>query len=362
MSRLIGYLVAAILVLGGAYLSFWPVPIEPVAWQAPKNAGYVGDFAPNERLKAATFIELDGHVGPEDAALGPDGLLYASMHDGAILRMQLDGSRPEVVAETGGRPLGMEFGGDGTLYVADAYRGLLAVDAGGQVTLLADKTVDGSPILYADDLDIAADGTIYFSDASTRFAARATSGTLESSILDLMEHSGSGRILRYDPVAKTASVLIDGLTFANGVALAPDERHLIVVETGNYRVLKYPLGPDGPGAAQIILDNLPGFPDNANKGPDGSYWAGLVSQRNDAVDSLSGSPFLRKMVMRLPDFLKPAPTRYGFVLRFDADGKVLETLQDPSGNYALTTGAISLPDGSVVITSLGEPRLAVLRE
>ena len=34
-------------------------------------------------------------------------------------------------------------------------------------------SVDGTPILYADDLDIADDGIIYFSDASTKFGAHS---------------------------------------------------------------------------------------------------------------------------------------------------------------------------------------------
>ena len=64
--------------------------------------------------------------------------------------------------------------------------------------------------------------------------------------------------------------------------------------------------------------------------------------------------------MRLPDAMKPAPTRYGFILRMDAEGRVIETLQDPAGNYALTTGAVTLPDGRIAVTSLTEPRLGVL--
>ena len=64
--------------------------------------------------------------------------------------------------------------------------------------------------------------------------------------------------------------------------------------------------------------------------------------------------------MRLPDAMKPAPLRYGFVLRMDASGKVLETLQDPAGDYALTTGAVTLPDGRIALTSLTEPRLGML--
>jgi sugar lactone lactonase YvrE len=331
-----------------------------VSWSAPENEGYVGTFVPNDRLAGARFLDLGGHSGPEDAALGPDGMIYVSVHDGSILRLSPDGGTPETFASTGGRPLGLEFGLDGTLYVADAYRGLLGIDRDGSVRLLADKASDGSPILYADDLDVAADGTVYFSDASTRFSARDAQGTLEASILDLLEHSGSGRVLSYGPVGRQAVVIAKGLNFPNGVALTADERHLIVVETGNYRILKFVLRPNFQAEPQVLLENLPGFPDNANPGPDGTFWTGLVSQRNELVDRLSDKPFLRKLILRLPDFMKPKPTRYGFVLRYDADGKVIETLQDPAGGYALTTGAIDLPDGSVVITSLSEPRLAIL--
>lgn len=131
---------------------------------------------------------------------------------------------------------------------------------------------------------------------------------------------------------------------------------LLVIETGAYRVWRFPLA-GGPG--EVILDNLPGFPDNLNNAPDGTFWLGLVSPRNALMDSLSDKPFLRRVIMRLPDAMKPAPTRYGYILRIDGDGKVIETLQDPAGNYALTTGAVTLPDGRIAISSLTEPRLGI---
>ena len=65
--------------------------------------------------------------------------------------------------------------------------------------------------------------------------------------------------------------------------------------------------------------------------------------------------------MRLPDAMKPAPTRYGIILRIDAEGHVIETLQDPTGHYALTTGAVTLPDGRIAVTSLTEPHLGLLQ-
>ena len=62
---MIGIIVAA---LASAYLLLWPVPIDPVAWEAPENTGYVGDFEPNTELQALTRVSLQGHTGPEDIA------------------------------------------------------------------------------------------------------------------------------------------------------------------------------------------------------------------------------------------------------------------------------------------------------
>lgn len=353
--KLVLRLIAALLVVLAAYLTLWPVAVQPVAWQAPDDPGYTGPYAPNTRLAALSRIDIGADTGPEDAALGPDGLIYVATHEGRILRLPPE-VPAEVFATTGGRPLGIEFGPDGTLYIADAYLGLLAAAPDGTVSTLATETADGSPILYADDLDIGPDGAIYFSDASTRFAAR-DHGTLAASVLDLIEHSANGRVLKYDPATGQTTVFADGLTFANGIAVDTATDRLLVVETGTYSVWRFPLA-GGPGTA--ILSGLPGFPDNINPGPDGSFWLGLVSPRNAMMDGLSGNPFLRRRIVRLPDAMKPAPTRYGFLIRMGSDGTVLETLQDPSGAYALTTGAITMPDGRIVVTSLAEPDLAIL--
>ncbi|MEL6888453.1 MAG: SMP-30/gluconolactonase/LRE family protein [Pseudomonadota bacterium] len=238
--RLLLRSLAAGLVALIAYLALWPVVVQPVAWDAPADAGYVGDFAPNDRLASLEYIDLDGRTGPEDADVGPDGLIYMATHDGEILRMDEDGSVTPF-AQTGGRPLGIEFSDDGTLYVADAFLGLMAVDPSGSITMLANQTADGSPILYANDVDIAADGTVYFSNASTRFGAQATGGTLAASIQDLVEHSGNARVLKFDPETGETTVFAQGLTFANGVALNDANDALFVSETGSYRVWRFPL-------------------------------------------------------------------------------------------------------------------------
>ncbi|TFW03185.1 SMP-30/gluconolactonase/LRE family protein [Oxalobacteraceae bacterium OM1] len=347
-------LVVALLV----YLSLAPVPIEPVAWRAPKDGGYAGAYAANTGLANLRRIELSGESGPEHVALGPDGLLYAAVAGGKILRMKPDGSAPEVWAQTGGRVLGFDFDRRGNLVAADSRRGLLLVEGQGtekRITVLADKVrvADGSddPIRFADAVVIAGDGKIFFTDASRRFGA-AQWGEFDASVLDILEHSATGRVLVFDPASRAVDIVADGLTFANGLALSADERSLFVAETGEYRIWKLDAAArklhlkaagEQPGAA-VLLANLPGYPDNLMRGMNGRLWVGLAKPRSAAADALAAKPFLRKVATRLPKALWPVPPAYGHVLALDESGKVVADLQDPSGAYPETTGVTETAD------------------
>jgi hypothetical protein len=120
---------AAVLVLAGAaaYLCLWPVPADPVSWQAPMPPGYTGEHAENTRLAGLRMIDLGGEAGPEHIAIGPDGKIYAAVESGNLLRMDRDGGKQEVFANTGGRVLGFDFDAQGRLIAADAFKGLLAI-------------------------------------------------------------------------------------------------------------------------------------------------------------------------------------------------------------------------------------------
>ncbi|MGD8227246.1 MAG: SMP-30/gluconolactonase/LRE family protein [Desulfobacteraceae bacterium] len=338
------------------YFLAWPVPVDPVAWEAPPNPGYTGPFAQNERLKGIEVLPIGGNHGPEDIALDAQGRIYAATHEGRIVRLKPDGSNPENWVETGGRPLGIDFDSKGNLIVADAYRGLLSVAPDGRITQLATRA-DGIPIRYADDVDVAADGKIYFSDASTKFGAKEWGGTYKASLLDLIEHGGHGRLLVYDPVTAKTTTLLKGLNFANGVAVSHDQSYVLVNETGGYRVIRYWIGGPNKGRSEPIIEALPGFPDNISTGFEGRYWMVLASPRNPLVDNLSGKPFARKMIQRMPAFLRPKAVPYGHVIAIDGNGKVLVDLQDPDGTYPFNTSVTETEEylyiGSLITPVLG---------
>ncbi|MCV6614743.1 MAG: SMP-30/gluconolactonase/LRE family protein [Cellvibrionaceae bacterium] len=333
-----------------AYLSLWPVPVEPVAWQAPPNPGYVGDFAPNDILTQLEYIDIGDEDGPEDMVADASGAIYASVHSGKILRMGPGEKAFSTWVDTGGRPLGMDFDAVGNLIVADAMAGLLSISTDKEITLLTDK-VGESPILYADDVDNGPDGKIYFSDASTRFGAKQSGGTYEGSLLDVLEHSKSGRVLVYDPADGSTKIAMDKLSFANGIAMDPAGEFILINETSEYRIHKLWIGGDKAGQSEVVIDQLPGFPDNIVSGEDGRFWFGLVSPRLPLVDKLADKPWLRKMVQRLPAFIRPAAKKYGHVVAIDSDGKVLASLQDPAGAYPLTTGVLET-DQYLYVSSL----------
>jgi sugar lactone lactonase YvrE len=334
----------------------WPAPIAPRSWQAPSDRGYVGVHASNDRLAPVERLDLAGTRGPEAVAIAADGRLYVATEDGWIVRLEADGSAPVRWAHSGGRPLGMAFAADGALMVADALRGLLAVSPEGEVRLLA-ESADGTPIGFADDLDIAPDGRIYLSDASTRFPWR-THGP-DAARLAVLENGLDGRLIEYDPATGRASTLLGGLAFANGVAIGHDPDYLLVTETARYRVRRVWIGGPRRGEHEVLLDNLPGFPDNVTRGAEGRYWLALFAPRVPVLDRLAARPSLRKLLAKVPGFLQPQPKAHGHVIAIDGRGQVLSDLQDPAGGYAMTTSALEA-EGMLYVGSLTAPALARL--
>lgn len=347
-------LFAALFVLAGVYLCFWPVGLDPVAWAPPVAPAMAGVYAPNTLLAGAQRFQLPDGVGPEDVAIDTEGRIYGGLADGRIVRFEADGAGPNPFADTGGRPLGLHFDASGHLIVADADKGLLSVDPSGAVTVLATEA-DGVPFGFTDDLDIGADGTIYFSDASAKFS-------IHHYKKDALEHRPHGRLLAYDPATQNVRVLLKELYFANGVAVSPDASFVLVNETWKYRITRYWLTGARAGTSEPFIENLPGFPDGVSCNGRDTFWVAMASPRNALLDNLAPYPFLRGMVARLPAFLQPKPEHYAFVLGLDTDGRVSHNLQDPSATAIAYVTSVEEYAGSLYLGSLidtGAARLPV---
>lgn len=335
------FIVAAI-----GYLLFWPVPIDPVAWTPPPAPPLTDIYQPNKLLASIERLEVGPQ--PEDMAFDRQGRIYTGLEDGRIMRLQPNGSLPDLFVDTGGRPLGLVFDGVGNLLVADAYQGLLSISPNGSITVISVE-VGGFPFRLTDGVDVAADGTVYFSDASSKFDN-------SQYMADIFEQRPHGRLLAYYPKNKTTKVLLDGLYFANGVALSPDQSFVLVVETNTYRVQRYWLKGPKKGQSEIFADNLPGFPDGISSNDNDTFWIAFISIRDQDNDAICQHPFLLKILMRLPSafsVLKP----YGLVIGLDNNSTVTKNLQDPSGSYAQITSVRehnnSLYLGSIAESALG---------
>ncbi len=332
--------------IGLAYLIFWPVEVEPVAWEPPEAPGFTGDFAENDALSQIELVALpDDDTGPEDIAVMPDGTAYTTAMSGALYR--IDGDTPVKVDDLGGRPLGVKAGPDGALYLADSFRGLMRWTGPGSLELLASE-VDGSPVVYANQLDVAQDGTVYFSNSSDRFDPETMGGTKPTSVLTIWEQSDTGYVAKFNPDGTTEKVA-EGFVYTNGVALSPDERFLLIAETGRARVHKLWLQGPKAGEREILLENLPGYPDNIEAQGDGTYWMAFASPRVP-TEALMPYPFLRKVIWRLGPMVRPAPIHRGMMVQFDGDGNILKTLQDPEGRLGVTTGGKVVGDQFYVMT------------
>ncbi len=318
-------------------------PIDPVVWRPAKA---VGRPAKNT-LPPLTVVQVNGR-GTEDV-LVDHGNVFTGVEDGRILRLTRDGRRLDTIADTGGRPLGIEAYPDGRLLVCDAARGLLLVErVSGDIEVLVER---GEDLRVCNNAAVAADGTVYFTDSTNRF-------DLEHWKADLLEHRGTGRLLRRDPDG-TVETLVGGLHFANGVALAADESYVVVAQTGAYQLDKVELTGDRQGEVDVFAAGLPGFPDNLATGSDGLIWIAMASPRIVALDISSRlHPALRKAVWALPEALQVKEKRIVWVRAVDgATGRVVHDFCGTRPDFHMVTGVREVA-GTVYLGSLDERAIA----
>ena len=332
MKTLISILVLVAAAL--AYLLLWPVSLQPLSWTPPPAPSLTeGVYAKNDKLKDVEHMAMGYGVGPEGINVDGEGSIYAGFLNGDVVRFSPDFKIQTKLGNTGGRPLGIGIADDGSIYIADANKGLMDISVKGVDVDTLSTEADGRKYGFTDDVTVGRSGMVYFTDASDRYG-------FGNHMADLLEHGANGRVMSYDPQTRQVKVLMKGLHFANGITLGPDEAYLLVNETGEYRVLRYWLKGEKAGTQDVFIDNLPGFPDNISFNGRDRFWVAIFAPRDPLLDRIlpPGNEWLRKAVYRLPKWLQPAPKDYAFALGLGLDGKVVANLQyEGKGAYAPIT-------------------------
>lgn len=306
-------------------------------------------------------ISLDGHTVYLPDKFG--NLLQAKVvvDDKGLVDLVMDPVQPLLAYLGKGRPLGARVDGNGDIVICDSSKGLIKVEVKTKrmeiLSTLVSETSSkepGTPVVYANDLDIAKDGVVYFSDSTIIPVVMGSGGwfdSLRTYILTVLHGKPTGRLLSYNPETRETLVLESGIWFANGVALSQDESFILVAETPSFKVYKYYLKGSKAGQKEIFINELPGYPDGISRASDGSFWISIVAPPSPLTTFI---PYrgARVLIAYLPEYLRPKIGRWGCVLKVDSTGKVVEKLMDPDGGFITHVSSVEEHDGRLYLGNL----------
>lgn len=285
-------------------------PINPVAW-APPDADSASPRCDASAPELTARVFVSGMPGtPDGIARAPDGALYTALSTGKVARIDVDTAAFTIVGEApGARLTGLAVAPDGAVFAADEVGGALyrfavsgPLPARGEAVV---REANGLALQWTNDVAAAPDGAIYLSTSSQR-------RSLDQFYEEVLEHRGSGQLIRFDPDTNDTRVLQSALNMTNGVAPHPAQG-LLVAESSAYSVRM--IGFNGQ-AGDVIADNLPGFPGNIRAADRASvYWLTLLSPRNPLVDRLAGAPWARRLMAWLPEGARPKPQPFHCLVR-----------------------------------------------
>lgn len=320
-------------------------PMHPVRWQPPPIEA-IADVP----ARPITVVHVCGD-GPEDVVVDAEGWLWTGLNDGRIVRLSPDGTEQKVIADTGGRPLGLHVARDGRVLICDSHRGLLALDpASGALTTLTDSAA-GHQLKFCSNVAETPDGTIYFTESTTDFH-------FEHFLAAVLEARDNGGLYRLNPDG-TVDTVVSGLYFANGLTVTADGSALVFAETVGRRVSKYWLTGPRAGTVTPLAVHLPGMPDNISTGADGRIWVALVTAANRTAEALMPkAPWIRKAIWRLPARVQPKIEPEIWVVGFDPDsGEVIGGVRTKHALFGGVTGVVET-GGRVWMSTVEFPALA----
>ncbi|KAM7505281.1 hypothetical protein LguiB_004185 [Lonicera macranthoides] len=334
-----------------------------------------------DQLRRSEVIQIEGAVGPESFAFDPTGGgPYTGVSDGRIIKWDGDERRwidfavtspeREVCGELQdhermehicGRPLGMRFNEEtGDLYIADAYMGLLVVGPNGGLATKVTTKAHGISLQFANALDIdRSSGVVYFTDSSSLYPRRNYMSVIVSG-------DTTGRLIKYDPKTNETKVVLNNLSFPNGVALSQNGEFILVAETTLCRILKLWLQSPKAGLVEVFAQ-LSGFPDNIKRNNNGEFWVGIHSRRGKFLEWILSNNWIGKFLINNLPFaltkMEPYLSKFracGLAVKLGEDGEILEMLEDKIGKIWRSASEVMEENGNLWVGSVTMPFVAKL--
>jgi len=327
------------------------VEINPRDLGNPPLPDFKGPLAVNDILSQASIL-FSGQLSGPETLLPHEGFLYFGVSDGRILRKKLAIATPEeekyqevarlsasckyyglVDQKACGRPLGLRFDSKGILHALDAYSGVKKIDVktGKILSSSFDSTIfntSARPIIFLDDfvLDEAA-GTngadvYYLTDSSEKWEVDYVN-------MIVLEKETSGRLIKYDTGSKKMTILLEGLSFPNGIELTDDKSAILFNELNRRQTLKHYIRGEKSGQTEVLIANLPGYPDNLRRSSEKNketYWIALY----EAMNPKNPNP--------LVIYLESHPTLTKHILQGSYNfGSIIDSIGDFTGIHLLKT-------------------------
>jgi len=316
----------------------WPSPIDPVRWDEPAAPALSGPTAPDDDLGSATLYPAGEPGAARGVAISTDGMVYFGTPDGDIMRLRAgitgDSIHPEFLAHIVDAPLfGLAWIDESTLAIAATG----SIHSLNLITLEVRTLSTGStsrPFGNLTNLAVGADGTIYFTDSSTRWDHDSPR---PGYFYDMLENRPNGLVYAWNPRSREAVAIRDRLYYPNGIALASDGQSLLVSESFRYMIQRIWIAGPRRGQIEVFAKNLPGIPAGIAVDGKGNVIVAMATRRSRLLATAHRNPGLTQILIKLPQWLRPNDSRpRGFILRLnEADGQIRDAFHDPDSalNY-----------------------------
>ncbi|PJZ81453.1 SMP-30/gluconolactonase/LRE family protein [Leptospira meyeri] len=167
-----------------------------------------------------------------------------------------------------------------------------------------------------DDLTISKDGErIYFTEPYDH--PNSILGVSSQSKHEVLTLGRNGHLWKYDLKDNTASLIAHQYTYLDGILLeysnTETESSILLNELSKSRLIRLHLTGIKKGMDEVVIDGLPGFPDGMDRDPDGRIWIAIPVERSKLITWLHKHPFLKRLVLYIPESLLPVSKKTGIL-------------------------------------------------